>query len=38
MNFEVEYFTKPFKYKHIQATYWELHKNEIVKVDKFTAR
>ena len=38
MNFDVEYFTSSFKEKMIQATFWELHQSDIIKVDKFIAR
>ena len=38
MNFDIEYFARPFNEKHIQATFWELRVNEVVKVDKFKAR
>ncbi len=38
LDFDVDYYTKPFDQKCIQATFWELHLNEVVKVDRFTAR
>lgn len=38
MEFEEEYFTCPFEYKQIQATFWELREDEIIKVDTFKAR
>lgn len=38
MEFEDEYYTHPFSDKMIQATFWELKLDEIVKVKKFKAR
>ncbi|MGH1383341.1 DUF3841 domain-containing protein [Kordia sp.] len=38
MNFDLEYYTDPYHKKKIQATFWELKKEEIIKVDKFIAR
>lgn len=38
MEFEDEYYTHPFSDKMIQATFWDLRLDEIVKVKKFIAR
>jgi len=38
MNFDLDYYTFPFEEKKIQATFWELRKEEIIKVDRFIAR
>lgn len=38
MDFEDAYYTHPFNDKMIQATFWELRSDEIVKVKKFIAR
>lgn len=37
MGFDVKYFAKPFAEKQIQATFWELNIDDIIKVDKFIA-
>lgn len=38
MDYDVEYFAMPYKEKSIQATFWELSLDDVVKVDKFKAR
>lgn len=38
MHFQFAYYAEPYPKKIIQATFWELHHHEIVKVDKFKAR
>lgn len=38
MKYDVAYFARPFKEKQIQATFWELNVNEIIKIDQFKAR
>jgi hypothetical protein len=38
LNYELEYTAKPKENKSIQATFWKLSIDEIVKVDFFTAR
>ncbi len=38
MNFDLDYYTLPFAEKKIQATFWELRLNDIIKVDKFIAK
>lgn len=38
MNYSSEYSVSPFDKKSIQATFWSLSVNEIIKVDTFTAR
>ena len=38
MNYSPEYSAHPFEEKSIQATFWSLSTDEIVKVEKFTAR
>jgi hypothetical protein len=38
MDFDVEYYTDSFEEKKIQATFWELKKEEITRVDRFIAR
>lgn len=38
MNYECEYVTEKFKEKKIQATFWNLKKTEIIKVDFFNAK
>lgn len=38
MNFDLEYYTLPFEEKKIQATFWELRLDDIIKVDKFIAK
>lgn len=38
INFDLKYYTLPFDEKSIQATFWELKREEVIKVDKFTAR
>jgi len=38
MNFDVGYYTSSFKDKKIQATFWNLTTEDIIKVDKFIAR
>ncbi|EZH75884.1 hypothetical protein ATO12_03580 [Aquimarina atlantica] len=38
MNFDLEFYTLPFKEKKIQATFWGLRKEDIIKVDKFIAK
>jgi hypothetical protein len=38
MNYEFEYVTEKFKEKKIQATFWNLKKTEIIKVDFFNAK
>ena len=38
MDFDDPYSTDPFPKKSIQATFWMLHKDEVVKVEEFIAR
>ena len=38
LDFNDRYFTKARKNKRIQATFWSLSIDEVVKVDEFTAR
>lgn len=38
MDYHSEYSASPFEKKSIQATFWSLSVDEIVKVDKFVAR
>lgn len=38
MDFDLDYYTLPFEEKKIQATFWELKLNDIIKVDKFIAK
>lgn len=38
MNFDVEYYILPFAEKKIQVTFWDLKIEDVIKVDKFTAR
>ncbi|MEP0263568.1 DUF3841 domain-containing protein [Dokdonia sp.] len=38
MSFDLEYYTLPFEEKAIQATFWELKTDDIIKVDRFIAR
>ncbi|WP_074406597.1 MULTISPECIES: DUF3841 domain-containing protein [Aquimarina] len=38
MNFDLEYYTLPFQEKKIQATFWELQLEDVIKVDKFIAK
>ncbi len=38
MDYVPEYSAKPFEKKSIQATFWSLSFDEIVKVEEFTAR
>ncbi len=38
MHYDEEYATVTFDKKSIQATFWELRREEIVKVDRFIAR
>lgn len=38
MEYEDTYFTYPKEHKSIQATFWSLSINEIIKVDEFIAR
>ncbi len=38
MNFDLAYYTLPFQEKKIQATFWELQQDDIIKVDKFIAK
>ncbi len=38
MEYENEYYTNPKNDKMIQACCWEIKQEEIVKIDKFTAR
>ncbi|MFD2562645.1 DUF3841 domain-containing protein [Aquimarina rubra] len=38
MNFDLEYYTLPFQEKKIQATFWELQLEDVIKVDKFVAK
>ncbi|TDQ23829.1 DUF3841 domain-containing protein [Tenacibaculum caenipelagi] len=38
MDFNLEYYTSSFENKKIQATFWELKKEEILKVDRFISK
>lgn len=38
MNFDLDYYTLPFEEKKIQATFWKLQLDDIIKVDKFIAK
>lgn len=38
MNFDIEYYAKPYNEKQIQATFWQLNIEDVKKVDKFRAR
>ncbi len=38
MGFHLTDYASPYDKKSIQATFWELKREEIIKVDKFTAR
>jgi len=38
MNFQDPYYTTPFDQKQIQATFWELRIDKVVKVDRFRAK
>ncbi len=38
MNFDLEYYTLPFEEKKIQATFWELKVEDIIKVDRFISK
>jgi hypothetical protein len=38
MNFDLEYYTLPFEEKKIQATFWRLKLDDIIKADKFIAK
>lgn len=38
MSFEDPYIASPFDEKSIQATFWELSIEEVIKVDKFKSR
>jgi hypothetical protein len=38
LSFDDPYFTKPVEKKSIQATFWELHLDEVQKVDKWKSK
>lgn len=38
LNFDCKYYTQPKANKSIQATFWELSVDEVIKVDYFIAR
>lgn len=38
MQFAVAYYAQPFKSKCIQATFWELRLEDVIKADRFIAR
>jgi hypothetical protein len=38
LSFDDPYFTKPIEKKSIQATFWELHLDEVQKVDKWKSK